>query len=141
VTAVQAFVARFIDTKGTPFERRVAQGHVREGHGDLHARNICVEGRRIHLFDCLEFSPRYRCADVAAEVAFLAMDLTAHGRADLAHDFVGAYVRASGDQELTALLDCKPCGSLNRTSRQLHAPLSSMRPDATSTWPGPLLAG
>jgi aminoglycoside phosphotransferase family enzyme/predicted kinase len=105
VTTVQAFVSRFIDTQGALFARRVAQGRVRDGHGDLHARNICVEGRRIHLFDCLEFSPRYRCADVAAEVAFLAMDLTAYGRADLAHDFVGAYVRASGDQELKTLLD------------------------------------
>ena len=103
VAAVRRFVAHFIDTNATLFERRVAQGRVRDGHGDLHARNICVEGRRIHLFDCLEFSPRYRCADVAADVAFLAMDLAAHGRADLAHEFVGAYVRASGDQELARL--------------------------------------
>ncbi len=131
VTAVQAFVARFIDTKGTPFERRVAQGHVREGHGDLHARNICVEGRRIHLFDCLEFSPRYRCADVAAEVAFLAMDLTAHGRADLAHDFVGAYVRASGDQELTALLDFYVC--YRAWTRGKVQALRLAEPDLSST--------
>jgi len=109
VTTVQAFVTRFIGTNGALFERRVAQGRVRDGHGDLHARNICVEGRRIHLFDCLEFSPRYRCADIAAEVAFLAMDLTAHGRADLAHEFVGAYVRASGDRELLTLLDFYVC--------------------------------
>jgi aminoglycoside phosphotransferase family enzyme/predicted kinase len=109
VTTVQAFVTRFIGMEVALFARRVAQGRVRDGHGDLHARNICVEGRRIHLFDCLEFSPRYRCADVAAEVAFLAMDLAAHGRADLAHDFVGTYVRDSGDQELKTLLDFYVC--------------------------------
>ncbi|HEY8293550.1 MAG TPA: AAA family ATPase, partial [Thermomicrobiales bacterium] len=74
------------------------------GHGDLHCANICVEGRSLHLYDCLEFSPRYRCADVAADVAFLAMDLERYGRADLASAFVDAYVKESDDQQLRRLL-------------------------------------
>jgi uncharacterized protein len=56
------------------------------------------------LFDCIDFSDRLRCTDVAAEVAFLAMDLDHHGRADLRAAFVDAYVAASGDGELPALL-------------------------------------
>ena len=68
-----------------------------------------MEGRRLQLFDCLEFNPRFRCADVAAEVAFLAMDLDHYGRSDLAGAFVGAYVRASGDRELPRLLDFYKC--------------------------------
>ena len=60
-------------------------------------------------FDCLEFAARFRCADVAAEVAFLAMDLDHHGRADLAGAFVEAYVRASGDADLPRLLDFYAC--------------------------------
>jgi aminoglycoside phosphotransferase family enzyme/predicted kinase len=58
----------------------------------------------IVLFDCIDFSSRLRCTDVAAEVAFLAMDLDHHGRADLRAAFVDAYVAASGDAELPVLL-------------------------------------
>src|SRR5437764_5719116 len=74
-----AFVERFLADQSALFERRVAAGRVRDGHGDLHAASICVDGERILIFDCLEFAPRYRCADVAAEVAFLAMDLHHYG--------------------------------------------------------------
>jgi hypothetical protein len=88
----------------TLFAQRQAQGRIREGHGDLHSGSICVVGRRIIPFDCLEFSPRYRCSDVAGEVAFMAMDLDHLGRPDLAWLFVSEYVRASDDQELLALL-------------------------------------
>jgi aminoglycoside phosphotransferase family enzyme len=103
-TDVRAAVGRALDRDAPLLAQRVGAGRVCDGHGDLHAGNICVEGRRIHLFDCLEFSPRYRCADVAAEVAFLAMDLTARGRADLAERFVADYTSLSGDRALPALL-------------------------------------
>lgn len=108
-TAIVAYVERFLNEQQPLLERRVASGRIREGHGDLHAASICIEGRRIQLFDCLEFNPRFRCADVAAEVAFLAMDLDHFGRADLADAFVDAYVRASGDAELPRLLDFYRC--------------------------------
>src|SRR5690606_4498458 len=45
-----------------------------------------------------------RAGDVASEVAFLAMDLEARGRPDLAHAFVASYVGASGDRDLPLLL-------------------------------------
>jgi predicted kinase len=112
-TAIHArildFVERFLADNRELLERRVAEGRIREGHGDLHAGSICVEGRRVHLFDCLEFAPRFRCSDVAAEVAFLAMDLDHYGRADLAADFVDEYVRQSGDADLPSLLDFYRC--------------------------------
>lgn len=107
--AVAAYVERFLHDHMSLLERRVATGRIRDGHGDLHAASICIEGRRIRLFDCLEFAPRLRCADVAAEVAFLAMDLDHAGRADLAHAFVQAYVGASNDRDLLNLLDLYRC--------------------------------
>ena len=107
--AIVAYVERFLAEQRALLERRVAAGRIREGHGDLHAGSICVEGRRLQLFDCLEFSARFRCADVAAEVAFLAMDLDHYGRADLAAAFVDAYVRDGGDRELARLLDFYKC--------------------------------
>jgi uncharacterized protein len=107
--AISQFVDRWLRERAALVERRVANGRVREGHGDLHAASICVEGRRLQLFDCLEFAPRFRCGDVAAEVAFLAMDLAHRGRADLAAAFVNAYVEASDDSELLSLLDFYCC--------------------------------
>ena len=107
--AIAAYVERGLRENAALFERRIAKGRVREGHGDLHAANICVDGRRLELFDCLEFNRRFRCADVAAEVAFLAMDLDHYGRADLTAAFVDDYVRASGDAELLTLLDFYRC--------------------------------
>jgi predicted kinase len=78
------------------------------------------------VFDCIEFSPRLRCADVAAEVAFLAMDLAHHGRADLAAAFVDAYVAASGDPELRALLPFY--ASYRATVRGLVASIAAAEP-------------
>jgi aminoglycoside phosphotransferase family enzyme len=106
---IRDFVERFLADNRELFERRVAEGRIREGHGDLHAGNVCIERRRVHLFDRLELAPRFRCADVAAEVAFLAMDLDRYGRADLAADFVDEYVRRSGDETLRTLLDFYTC--------------------------------
>ena len=106
---IRTYVKQFVRKQAPLLERRVAEGHVRDGHGDLHAASICIDDGQIVLFDCLQFAPRYRCADLASEVAFLAMDLEHHGRTDLAWAFVDSYVRASGDDELLSLLDFYIC--------------------------------
>ena len=107
--AVRVYVDRFLTYNPELLRRRVETGRIRDGHGDLHAASVCVMRRRLYLFDCVEFSARFRCADVAAEVAFLAMDLEHLGRADLATIFVDAYVRSSGDADLRMLLDFYKC--------------------------------
>ena len=107
--AVKHYVDDFLERERDLLDRRVRDGCIRDGHGDLHANSVCVMGRRIYLFDCIEFNTRFRCADVAAEVAFLAMDLDHFGRADLAHTFVDAYVRRSRDAQLHEVLDFYKC--------------------------------
>ncbi|MBM2809827.1 MAG: hypothetical protein HW416_586 [Chloroflexi bacterium] len=106
---IRAFVERTLALDADRIERRIAEGRVRDGHGDLHAGSICLHGRDVVIFDCIEFSPRYRCGDVAAEIAFLAMDLQHAGRPDLAWTFVDEYVRVSGDSEIWTLLDFFAC--------------------------------
>jgi aminoglycoside phosphotransferase family enzyme len=108
-TRIGDFVERFLAEQHELLERRVAEGRIRDGHGDLHAASICIEGRRVQIFDCLEFAARFRCSDVAAEVAFLAMDLDHYGHADLGAAFVDEYVQHSGDTELRVLLDFYRC--------------------------------
>lgn len=106
---IRTYVDEFVRRQAPLLEQRVADGHVRDGHGDLHAASICIDDGQILLFDSLQFAPRYRCADLASEVAFLAMDLDYHGRADLAWGFVDSYVRASRDDGLLRLLDFYIC--------------------------------
>lgn len=84
--------------------RRVA-GRVRECHGDLHLANIVVHDGRVVPFDCIEFSESLRWIDVAAEIAFTAMDLRHRGRTDLAQRFLDGYLAESGDYGLLAVLD------------------------------------
>ncbi|WP_428423309.1 AAA family ATPase [Methylibium sp.] len=76
---------------------RQARGRVRECHGDLHLANVVVLGDEVTAFDCLEFDETLRCIDVLADIAFLVMDLLAHGRRDLAFHFLNAYLEHTGD--------------------------------------------
>jgi uncharacterized protein len=107
--AIRDFVDGFIAQHADLLRRRVDEGRIRDGHGDLHAGSVCATRRMAYLFDCVEFNRRFRCADVAAEVAFLAMDLEHFGRADLSQIFIDSYVRASSDSKLPVLLDFYKC--------------------------------
>ena len=90
------------------FKKRVAEGRVRDCHGDVHSGNIFVTDR-IYIFDTIEFNERFRYSDVASDVAFLAMDLDFKERTDLSNFFVKRYVKYSGDQELAKLLPFYKC--------------------------------
>src|SRR5262249_40755827 len=78
-------------------------------HGDLRLGHIYHFPDRsppddLVIVDCIEFSERYRYADPIADIAFLVMDLTHHGRRDLARAFEEAYLRSSGDADGSVLL-------------------------------------
>ncbi len=91
---------------------RQADGMVRECHGDLHSGNIFF-GERKYIFDCIEFNEDFRFIDVASEIAFMAMDLDAHGRGDLSEIFVKKYSGITGDVDLKRLLDFYKCYRAN----------------------------
>ncbi len=84
---------------------RARADRFRECHGDLHLSNLVRIGTRIVAFDCLEFERRFRCIDVADEVAFLHADLEASGSPDLAQHFLNAYLTRSGDFGLCGVLN------------------------------------
>ena len=96
----------FLRDRAATFDRRRASGRIREGHGDLRLEHLYLgdEGE-LTIIDCIEFSERFRCADVCADVAFLSMDLAAHGHVELAERFLARYARAADDYELYALVD------------------------------------
>lgn len=79
------------------FDARLAEGRVRECHGDLHLGNLIVLDGEPRLFDGIEFSAALRWTDVVADIAFLVMDLQARGRPALGWRFLNAWLERSGD--------------------------------------------
>ncbi len=96
---------RFLEDERALLERRVREGRVRDGHGDLHAGNICLTDEGIVVYDCIEFAPRLRCGDVACDLAFLAMDLDYRGFRAFSSYLLRRYAEEAGDRELERLID------------------------------------
>ncbi|MDF1850379.1 MAG: AAA family ATPase [Verrucomicrobiales bacterium] len=84
-------------------ERRREAGRLVDGHGDLHARNICLTDP-VTIYDCIEFEPAFRCADVATEHAFFLMDLRFRGHPEWARLYLDRVVALTEDGELPQLL-------------------------------------
>jgi aminoglycoside phosphotransferase family enzyme/predicted kinase len=98
----------FLERRGFLLGKRVRDGRIRDGHGDLHAEHVCL-GRRLEIYDCVEFSARIRQGDVAADVAFLYMDLLYHREPELARVLMEEYLRSSGDWEVRLLVAFYAC--------------------------------
>ena len=105
---IKTYTNNFINQNVALLEKRVAEGRIRDCHGDLHAAHICFTDG-ICIYDCIEFNDRFRYCDVASEIAFLAMDLDNYGRVDLSQNFVNAYVDKSQDSDLLKLIDFYKC--------------------------------
>lgn len=98
VRAAVEFTDAFLVRHRAEMERRAAAGRIRDGHGDLRAEHVIVPfGKVPYIYDCIEFDPRLREIDVAADLAFLVMDLVRLGRPECAHDLLATYRAAGGD--------------------------------------------
>ncbi len=101
---------KFINENLSIFKSRIDGGFIRECHGDLYSANICFDDlEKVYIFDCIEFNERFRCGDIASDIAFLSMDLDFHGYEELSEYFVKSYVEKSGDRELIKLLNFYKC--------------------------------
>jgi aminoglycoside phosphotransferase family enzyme/predicted kinase len=110
-------------------DARRAAGKVRQCHGDLHLRNICLFKDRPTLFDCIEFSDELACIDVLYDLAFLLMDLVKRDLIDLANIVFNRYF------DLSAEIDGLPALSLFMSMRaavraHVQAALSRSKPSA-----------
>jgi len=107
---VRAFQQDQLSRRRARFMARVSAEKIREGHGDLRLDHVYLlpdasGGRRVVVIDCIEFNERFRCGDVAADVAFLAMELEAAKRPDLAAGFLARFAEASDDFCLYEVID------------------------------------
>lgn len=91
------------------FDQRIAANRICDCHGDLYSANICFDGDRVHIFDCIEFNERFRYCDIASDVAFLAMDLDAKNMESRSRYFVERFIKRSGDADLLRMLNFYKC--------------------------------
>ena len=102
---VRTLARTYIEGRGPLFERRIARGWARDGHGDLLADDIfCLpDGPRV--LDCIEFDDHLRFADVLADCAFLVMDLERLGHPELGDAVLRWYGEFSGERHPRTLAD------------------------------------
>jgi aminoglycoside phosphotransferase family enzyme/predicted kinase len=105
---IKDYMEKFLAENKALFKKRVADHKIRDCHGDLHLEHICVADKII-IFDCIEFNERFRCGDVAEDVAFLTMDIDFNGYPQQADAFIQSYIKYSGDTDLPALLNFYRC--------------------------------
>jgi aminoglycoside phosphotransferase family enzyme len=101
----------FLKVHAKRLQQRIECGFKRDVHGDLHSGNIFLYRKPV-LFDCIEFSDKYRQIDLLYELAFLSMDLEAFRRRDLATVLVSTYAQdvqclaGSEDQNIFIYFKC-----------------------------------
>jgi aminoglycoside phosphotransferase family enzyme len=103
VSRVADRALRYTDQRHDRFDERVAQGRVRELHGDLRPEHVCLLPDP-QIIDCLEFDRRLRTLDTAQEMAFLAMECSVLGDDTLTRPLLQRYQQVSGDSVPADLL-------------------------------------
>ena len=105
IERIEHLAAEFTSGRAPLFTRRIEEGCIVDGHGDLLADDIfCVDGEPA-LLDCLEFDDELRYVDRIDDAAFLAMDLEFLGRKDLGDYFLERYAEHSADTAPSSLRD------------------------------------
>jgi aminoglycoside phosphotransferase family enzyme/predicted kinase len=107
-SAIHQAAQTFLQREQKLFQRRIDTGRIRDCHGDLRLDHVYFL-EEIQIIDCIEFNERFRYGDVAADLAFLAMDLDYHGSPGLGRALITSYALAAEDPEIFALLDFYKC--------------------------------
>ena len=105
-SALEGWQLAFLRDNSARLHARIQGKRVRDGHGDLRLEHCYLDDEGgVDIIDCIEFNDRFRYGDVCADVAFLSMDLSWHGRHDLSEAFLAAYARAADDYDLYGVVD------------------------------------
>lgn len=95
---------QFVEDNKILFAKRTKESRIRDIHGDLYLKNIFYFKNRFYLYDRIEFNDFLRFADVAEDVAHLAMDFDYHKKQDLRDWFISLYIQKSKDATLSKIL-------------------------------------
>ncbi|MBU1821715.1 MAG: AAA family ATPase, partial [Bacteroidetes bacterium] len=101
---LKEYLFGFLDDNAELLERRVQQGRIGEGHGDLRSEHIHITGQEVNMYDCLEFDEKLRTLDWLNDIAFLLMDLDYRHRHDLALHLEKTWLSALENEDVSTLL-------------------------------------
>ena len=86
----------FLQDHAELFDRRVRQGRIVEGHGDLRPEHVCLLAEPV-VIDCLEFNREFRILDPADELGYLALECERLHAPHVGRWLLESYGEASGD--------------------------------------------
>lgn len=91
------------------FEKRIKDGRIKDGHGDIRLEHVAFLEEGICVFDCIEFNDRFRCGDVVNDMCFLSMELELVGRRDLSQVYEEEYKKITQDEEFDLFVPFFKC--------------------------------
>ena len=94
---IDQLASEYLAGRGPLFEKRVADGHAIDGHGDLLAEDIFCLDDGPRILDCLAFDDELRYGDVLADIAFLIMDVERLAGAELGRQLMRLYCEFSDE--------------------------------------------
>jgi aminoglycoside phosphotransferase family enzyme len=103
IEGVATALRRYVAVHSDRLDRRVREGRIVEGHGDLRPEHIYL-GPEPLVTDCLEFNRAFRILDPIDELAYLAMECEREGAPQVGAWLLKGYSEASGDMAPTDLV-------------------------------------
>lgn len=100
---------QFVENNFGLFDHRRKRYRIRDIHGDLYLKNIFYVKGKYYLYDRIEFNDSLRYADIAEDVAHLAMDIHYHKRDDLKSFLISSYINKSNDTSLNDIIYFMMC--------------------------------
>jgi hypothetical protein len=91
------------------FEKRIKEGRIRDGHGDIRLEHVAFLDEGVCVFDCIEFNERFRCGDMLNDMCFLSMELDFAGREELSKAYEEEYIKRTEDKEAELFLPFFKC--------------------------------
>lgn len=100
---------QFYEKYKSLFEKRIKNGRIRDGHGDIRLEHVAFLQEGICVFDCIEFNDRFRCGDMLNDMCFLSMELDMMERKDLSKAYEEEYRKMTKDEEFDLFLPFFKC--------------------------------
>jgi aminoglycoside phosphotransferase family enzyme/predicted kinase len=105
---IQHATRSFLQRRRALFAERIANEKIRDCHGDLRTGHIYF-ANGIKIIDCVEFNDRFRYADIACDLAFLAMDIDFEGFPEIDQQLLETFIRLTNDDDIFILIDFYKC--------------------------------
>ena len=100
---------RFYEERAELFGKRIKEGKIRDGHGDIRTEHVAFLPEGICIFDCIEFNDRFRYGDVLNDMCFLSMELEYFGKEELARAYEEEYKNYTEDEDFNVMLPFFKC--------------------------------